>query len=55
MPCPRTQYRNNVPTLRVVKHGIYLKIQRQAVFAQQADILAKHHALIIAKRRSPLN
>ena len=56
MPCPRTQYRNNVPILRGEKHNISLKILHQAGFefetARQAVTMAKLRALAIARRPS---
>ena len=50
VPCPRTQYLNNVPGLRGEKHDISLKILHQAGFetARQAATSAERHALTIA-------
>ena len=57
MPCPRKQYRNEVPILRGEKHDIFLKILHQAGFetARQAVTLAKLRALAIAPRPSLFN
>ena len=47
VPCPRTQYLNNVPRLRGEKHDISLKILHQAGFetARQAATWEECHAL----------
>ena len=53
MPCPRTQHLNNVPTLKVEKYNISLKILHQAWFetARQAATSAERHGLTIAPYR----
>ena len=54
MPCPWTEHRNNVPTLRGKKHDFSLKSLHQARFetTQHAEILANHYAPTITPRRS---